>query len=132
MRAESLFLLFVLPVLLFQIKVESGIYLESTESIVDREIVAMIIVVFSNKRSTYVILACVVDNPCPNQKIQIEFTVPCFCFICFCVHIGGFVGNGRGERQACQTVAGKYPVIGITETDIGIGVFDVVEAYQEG
>lgn len=28
MRAESLFLLFVLPVLLFQIKVESGIYLE--------------------------------------------------------------------------------------------------------
>lgn len=39
MRAESLFLLFVLPVLLFQIKVESGIYLEGAEPVVQGETV---------------------------------------------------------------------------------------------
>ena len=103
--------LFLFPVFFAGVEVESGIYLESTESIVYREIVAMIIVVFPNKRSTYIIFACVVDNPCTNQKIQIEFTVPCFCLVRFCVHIGSFVGNGRGERQACQTVAGKDPVV---------------------
>ena len=89
----------------------------------------MIIVVFPNKRSTYIIFACVVDNPCTNQKIQIEFTVPCFCLVRFCVHIGSFVGNGRGERQACQTVAGKDPVVGVAETDIGIGVFNILDFH---
>ena len=47
----------------------------------------------------------------------------------FCIYIGGFVGYGGSERQACQTVAGKYPVIGITETDIGIGVFYIVDFH---
>ena len=98
--------LFLFPVFFAGVEVESGIYLESTESIVYREIVTMIIVVFSNKGSTYVIFPGVVDNPCAKQKIQIEFTVPRFCLIRLCVHIGSFVGNGRSERQTRQAVAG--------------------------
>ena len=52
-QASCLFLMlplcFLFPVFFAGVEVESGIYLESTESIVDREIVAMIIVVFSVK-----------------------------------------------------------------------------------
>ena len=89
----------------------------------------MIIVVFSNKGSTYVIFPGVVDNPCAKQKIQIEFTVPRFCLIRFCVHIGSFVGNGRSERQTRQAVAGKDPIVGIAETDVGIGVFNIFDFH---
>ena len=90
--------LFLFPVFFAGVEVESGIYLESTESIVYREVITMIIVIFPNKRSAYIILPGIVDNPCTNQKIQIEFAVPCFCLVRFCVDIGSFVGNGRGER----------------------------------
>ena len=36
----------------------------------------------------------------------------------FCIYIGSFIGYGGSERQACQAVTGKYPVIGIAKTDI--------------
>ena len=111
-------------------EVEACIHLKCAESVVQREIVPMIIIVFSNKGGTDKILSVIVDNACANQKVEVEFTVPLFSFVGFRIYVGSLVGNGGGERDTSQAITRKYPVVGITETDIGIGVFDLVIIYN--
>ena len=121
--------LFILPIFFAQMEVEACIHLKCAESVVQREIVPMIIIVFSNKGGTDKILSVIVDNACANQKVEIEFTVPLFSFVGFRIYVGSLVGNGGGERDTSQAITRKYPVVGITETDIGIGVFDFCLLY---
>ena len=110
-------------------EVEACIHLKCAESVVQREIVPMIIIVFSNKGGTDKILSVIVDNACANQKVEIEFTVPLFSFVGLKNNEGSLVGNGGGERDTSQAITRKYPVVGITETDIGIGVFYIVDFH---
>ena len=59
--------LFLLPIFFAQMEVEACIHLKCAESVVQREIVPMIIIVFSNKGGTDKILSVIVQSP--NQKI---------------------------------------------------------------
>ena len=89
--------LFLLPIFFAQMEVEACIHLKCAESVVQREIVPMIIIVFSNKGGTDKILSVIVDNACANQKVEVEFTVPLFSFVGFRIYVGSLVGNGGGE-----------------------------------
>ena len=52
--------LFILPIFFAQMEVEACIHLKCAESVVQREIVPMIIIVFSNKGGTDKILSVIV------------------------------------------------------------------------
>mgnify|MGYP007061173848 CR=1 FL=1 len=65
--------------ILCAMEVEACIHLKCAESVVQREIVPMIIIVFSNKGGTDKILSVIVDNACANQKVEVEF----YCTIVF-------------------------------------------------
>ena len=80
--------LFLLPIFFAQMEVEACIHLKCAESVVQREIVPMIIIVFSNKGGTDKILSVIVDNACANQKVEVEFTVPLFSFVGFRIYVG--------------------------------------------
>ena len=80
---------FLIPSIFFaQMEVEAGDISSVPNPVVQREIVPMIIIVFSNKGGTDKILSVIVDNACANREVEVEFTVPLFSFVGFRIYVG--------------------------------------------
>ena len=81
------------------------------------------------QRCPHIILCVVVDHGGACDDVEIDAVRVYVVARVVEGYVGHLVADGRGERQVCQTVLGKYPVVAVAEVQAVVGISHGAEAH---